>query len=555
MKFNFKFIIFLYITFFATNLFSEKNEQNVTIKVGNVDKTVKESNQTIEIPKPDYSAKINLINDELKKIEAKLKKDSLMIAYSSYLEYQKLTNQISDLEKKIAKNRKLLKKRRTKNKIFLSNEVKELEKDKKQLKKKLDLRSEYKEPPFDRVSKTEKIKDIPTVTNPFSIIAAFSYIKHLKKNKLIYQDRHKRLQETIKSIKQKQKLLGELYLIKAKPKLSEKIIDLDKVIEDFEDGSDYSKSNLNLYMKKADESILMSKQEVNRQVNSIISIVRIILVVIILAFLLKFLAKRYIEDNERVYKVNKTINILNITIIFFILLFSYIDNQDTFVKILGFASAGLAIAMKDYFMSILGWFVIMLGGSYHVGDRIKVKKDGLEYVGDIVDTSLLHLTMLEDVTLTSYMRNRRAGRIIFVPNNFIFSSLIANYTHQSIKTVWDGIDIMITFDSNHKKAAHIAKEITRKYSKGYTDISRKQLNKLRNVYSLKNTNVDPKILSFVEPHGICISCWYMTNSYATLTLRSTISTDILDAFRAEKDINIAYPTQTLRINRAIHEFL
>ena len=205
--------------------------------------------------------------------------------------------------------------------------------------------------------------------------------------------------------------------------------------------------------------------------------------------------------------------------------------------------------MKDYFMSILGWFVIMLGGNYHVGDRIKVTKDGLVYVGDIVDISLLNMTVLEDVTITSYYLNRRAGRMIFVPNNFIFSSLIANYTHNSLKTVWDGIDITITFESNHKKALHIAKEITRKYSKGYTDISKKQLNKLRNIYSLKNANVDPKILSFVEENGIRISCWYMTNAYATLTLRSTISTDILDAFKEEKDITIAYPTQTLFLKK------
>jgi small-conductance mechanosensitive channel len=218
------------------------------------------------------------------------------------------------------------------------------------------------------------------------------------------------------------------------------------------------------------------------------------------------------------------------------------------VTILGFASAGIAIAMKDWFMSILGWLVIVFGGSIHVGDRIRADMEGMRYVGDVLDISLLRITILEDITLTSIMQNRRAGRIIFIPNNYIFTRMIANYTHNSLKTVWDGVKITITFDSNHKKAMHLAKEITKKFSKGYTDITRKQLNKLRQHYSLKNTNVEPRIYSFIAVNGIDIEAWYLTNAYATLTLRSAISTEILDAFKAEDDITISYPTQKLHVD-------
>ncbi|MCW9026755.1 MAG: mechanosensitive ion channel family protein, partial [Thiovulaceae bacterium] len=143
--------------------------------------------------------------------------------------------------------------------------------------------------------------------------------------------------------------------------------------------------------------------------------------------------------------------------------------------------------------------------------------------------------------------NRRAGRIIFVPNNYVFTRMIANYTHSSLKTVWDGIKITITYESNHKKAMSIAKEIAKKYSKGYTDITRKQLNKLRHHYSLKNTSVEPRIFSFIESNGLDIEVWYLTNAYATLTLRSVISTEIVDAFKNDPDITIAYPTQMIHM--------
>ncbi|PZP11313.1 MAG: hypothetical protein DI602_11755, partial [Aliarcobacter butzleri] len=125
---------------------------------------------------------------------------------------------------------------------------------------------------------------------------------------------------------------------------------------------------------------------------------------------------------------------------------------------------------------------------------------------------------------------------------------IANYTHSELRTVWDGIDITITFDSNYKKAQKIAREILKHYSKGYSDITRKQLSKMRNKYQLRATGVEPRVFTLIEPHGIVISSWYLTNSYAALVLRSTISPEILDAFMKEDDIHIAYPTQQININ-------
>jgi small-conductance mechanosensitive channel len=226
-----------------------------------------------------------------------------------------------------------------------------------------------------------------------------------------------------------------------------------------------------------------------------------------------------------------------------------LENVDHLVSILGFASAGIAIALKDWFMSMMGWIVIIFSGSIHVGDRIKVTKDGNQYVGDVVDISILRMTLHEDVTLTTESVNRRAGRVIFIPNNYIFTDMIANYSHSGLKTVWDGIDFMITFDSDVVKAQSIAKEVSRKYSKGYTDMTRKQLNRLRSKYSMRNTSVEPRIFAFWDKNGVRISVWYLTNAYATLTLRSTISMEILTRIREEDRISIAFPTQSVYLNR------
>jgi small-conductance mechanosensitive channel len=69
--------------------------------------------------------------------------------------------------------------------------------------------------------------------------------------------------------------------------------------------------------------------------------------------------------------------------------------------------------MRDWFMSLLGWLVIVVGGSIHVGDRVRFMKDGMEYVGDVLDVSMQRITIMEDVTLTTVEVNRRAGKDCF----------------------------------------------------------------------------------------------------------------------------------------------
>ena len=93
----------------------------------------------------------------------------------------------------------------------------------------------------------------------------------------------------------------------------------------------------------------------------------------------------------------------------------------------------------------------------------------------------------------------------------------------------------------------LAKAIAILHAKGYTELARKRLQKMRKKYVLRNSNPETRVFAFTEVYGITISTWFHTNSHATLGLRSTIGMEILEAFKPHDDITIAYPTQTLRV--------
>jgi small-conductance mechanosensitive channel len=488
--------------------------------------------------------------DEKNQLEKEISENNIWTKiYSNYHIYKELKNQSSKLYQDIIT---------LQSKFDLSDDekvkLKKLQEQQTIIQGKLQLLKEYEKDPFKKFITPPKIDDVPTVSNPLAVISAISYQEKLKSDQKEYQEKFTSIEQLIQEIKQKKAILLKLTQLEPKnQKFKQELKQLQDKLDTFMPELEIFKTTQNVYIKKIDEITLNLKQSIKREIQKAFNIGTIILAFILFTLIIKYLVKRYMSDNERFYTINKALNITFFTLLIFTLLFAYIENVSYLVTILGFASAGIAIAMKDWFMSIMGWFVIVIGGAVHVGDRVKFVRNGMEYLGDVIDISMLRMTIQEDISLTTYMHNRRAGRIIFVPNNFIFTDMVANYTHAGLKTVWDGIDFTITFDSNAQKAAQIAKEVTKKYSKGYTEITRKQLNKLRSQYSVKNTNVEPRIYTFIEPNGVRVSAWYHTNAYATLTLRSTISMEILEKIQAEDSITMAYPTQSIYINKDVRK--
>ena len=466
--------------------------------------------------------------------------------YSAYITHKKLLDRRDEIKKKISKLKFYKKLTR-----IQTNKLKKLNSELKVLNDKINLLKDFDKDPFKKLIEPPSLKDAPKITNPFAVIGGYSYLKDLKNKKINYINKYDTLIHTINKLKERSLILSKIYMLTNSQLDKQHLKSVNKELKELYTIKDIFTTTKELFLKKSDEIKLSIKKDIKRELQKALKTLIIALVFLFIFLGLKYLINKYLSDKESFYTVNKVINILFITILVLTLLFSYLENVSYLITILGFASAGIAIAMKDWFMSLMGWFVIVIGGAIHVGDRIKVVRGNTEYVGDVIDISMLRITIHEDITLTTYTVNRRAGRIVFIPNNYIFTDLISNYSHSGLKTVWDGIDFYITFDSNVNKATTIAKNIAKQYSKGYTDITRKQLNRLRSKYQLRNTNVEPRVFSFIESHGMRISTWYLTNSYATLTLRSTISNKIIEEIAKEPDIEIAFPTQSLYHDKGI----
>ncbi len=496
----------------------------------------------INTSKKDTALNVD-IKSEISNLDENINDNSWIITYENYNNYQTLNSKKNDIEYKI---------RRLEKKSSLSNEQKNklqaLKDELSGINNKLLLLGKYDNEPFKKMLSPNKIDTQPEITNPLGIFYALSYQEKLKIDQKEFHDRFDSLSDLINDLETKKTMLEDL--IKTSKNNKENYQELEKtikLIKIFKPLREIAETTKNIYDKKIYEIKSNLNDNIAKESKKLGIVGIIVGIFFSLLLLSKYLARKYLKEVEKLYVVNKALNTTFIIFTVLLILFAYIENVGYLVTILGFASAGIAIALKEWFMSIIGWFVIFFGNSIHVGDRIRFVKDGSEYLGDVIDISLLKITILEDVTLTTFERNRRAGRVIYIPNNYVFTNMIANYSHDGLDTVWDGIDYIITFDSNISKAAAITKDIAVKYSKNFADNTRYTLNKLRRKYHLKHIKVEPRIFTLITPYGIKISVWYLTNSYATLSLRSTISAAIINAIKKEDDISLAYPTQAISI--------
>ncbi len=494
----------------------------------------------IVIDKTTKDEKIGNLQQDIIKINEELNNNIWITRYNNYLTYRKIEKELAKIKKDAKKYASWKEKKYKELSYQLYNKIKIKENE-------LELISEYKDSPIGKSITPAQIETVPNVTNPVAIIEAMSFIQQLNENLENYKNIKKELQEVESKLSSQTNILKELQKLTLDEKIAKEIESIESELKDFTMVLDIVSTTHEVYSKKVAQITQEVQTSISNEVWHTARLGLIILVLFLIAMGVKRAFKSYIDDDDKHYSTNKLINFIFIFLTVIIVLFSYIENVSYLVTILGFASAGIAIALKDWFMSIFGWMAIMTSGAITVGDRIKVTRDSTEVVGDVLDISLFKIAVREDITLTSYMKNRRTGRVFFIPNNYIFTDMIANYTYDELRTVWDGIDIYITFDSNHKKAIELAKTIVSTHAKGYTDLTKKRLQKMRKKYVLRSANPEPRIFSFMEPYGIVISSWYYTNSHATLALRSTISMELLDAFKAADDITIAYPTQTLRV--------
>lgn len=132
------------------------------------------------------------------------------------------------------------------------------------------------------------------------------------------------------------------------------------------------------------------------------------------AALWRILTFRYIADLQRRHHLMKARRLVIAFVVIMIVLLDFASELSALTTIMGFAAAGVAVALQNVFVSIAGYFYVSGRYGIRVGDRVQLT--GI--TGDVLEISLFKLTMME--LSANSDAQQPTGRIVVFPNSILF---------------------------------------------------------------------------------------------------------------------------------------
>lgn len=214
----------------------------------------------------------------------------------------------------------------------------------------------------------------------------------------------------------------------------------------------------------------------------------------------------------------------------------WIAGLGAFATFLGLVGAGLVIALRDVVANLAGWAFIIWRQPFAVGDRIQIG----QHAGDVIDIGIFQFT-LNEIGVWVHAE-QSTGRLVHIPNGRVLNEPVANY-YQGFPYLWHEVPVLITFESNWRKAKEILSRIAARHAEHLTPQAERQLLEASRKYLIAYTKLTPIVYTQVGEDGVRLTLRYLVEPRRRRGTEQAVWEDILDEFSQAPDIQIAYITR------------
>ena len=254
--------------------------------------------------------------------------------------------------------------------------------------------------------------------------------------------------------------------------------------------------------------------------------------------------RRYPGD-LRVFWTRQAFNLATALLLIVGLLSIWLDDPRRLSTAVGLVTAGLAFALQRVVTAVAGYFVILRGKAFHVGDRIVM--GGVR--GDVIGLSLFETTIMEmgqpppvqGAEPAVWIRSRQyTGRIVTVSNSRIFDEPVYNYTRE-FSFIWEEMTIPISYAADRARAEEILLDVARRNSGELLAAAERALARLERTYALRAVPVEPKVYLVMTDNWLELTVRFVTEARGVRDVKDTMSREILVALD-EAGIGLASAT-------------
>jgi len=182
---------------------------------------------------------------------------------------------------------------------------------------------------------------------------------------------------------------------------------------------------------------------------------------------------------------------------------------------LGLAGAGLTVALKDFIVGFLGWFVLMGKNGIRLGDWVEI--NGV--TGEVVELGMFHTVLLETGNWTD--SGHPTGRRVTFTNSFAIEGHYFNFS-TSGQWLWDELQVVLPpgqdpyplIDALQKKVLEATAETAKQAEQEWMSAARSR--------DMKALSAAPAINLKPAGGGVEIAVRYITRANERYQLRAKL---------------------------------
>lgn len=210
----------------------------------------------------------------------------------------------------------------------------------------------------------------------------------------------------------------------------------------------------------------------------------------------------------------------------------WFDSPARLATAIGLIGAGIAFALQRVITAVAGYFVILRGKTFNVGDRIVM--GGVR--GDVINLSFMQTQIMEmgqpplidaNTEPAMWVHSRQfTGRIVTVTNDKVFDEPVYNYT-QEFPYIWEEIRLPVRYQDDRAKAEEILLAACRKHALSEAGLGAEEVSRIERRFGIAVGEIDPRTFWRITDNWLEVTVRFLVPDHGVREIKDKMSRDIL----------------------------
>ena len=196
--------------------------------------------------------------------------------------------------------------------------------------------------------------------------------------------------------------------------------------------------------------------------------------------------------------------------------------------ILGFAGAGLTVALKDFIVPFFGWFVLIGGNGLRVGDWVEI--NGV--AGEVVEIGLIRTVLMETGNWTD--AGHPTGRKVAFPNSFAIEGHYFNFSTSS-QWMWDELELLIPGGQDPYAIIDGLQKLVAAETEANAHKAEQEWQNITTRYRVKSFSAEPAINVRPTGSGVEVTVRYITRAYERHETRKRLYSAVFELMHGKRE--------------------